>query len=307
MSDTKLSIAVVGAGGVGGYFGACLARAGHDVTFIARGDHLAAIRADGLLIEGAEAPFHVRTEATDDPATVGPVDLLLVCVKLWDTEAAAAASPPLVGPETSIASLQNGIDAEAMLARTFGSERVLGGVAGISAWIKAPGRIEKLGGFQQIRIGELGGGRSERLERLGRHLDQPGIDLVIEDDITAAIWNKFVFLTGISALTALTRRPIGDVRTDPDTRALLQQVVGEARALGRARGVTVRSVDETMAAIDGLPPTMFASMAGDLLAGRHLELPWLSGRVAQLGEQHGIPTPANHFVTTALKLHAAGT
>ena len=308
MQADRPTIAVMGSGGVGGYFGAYLARAGIPVTFIARGSHLDSIRQNGLVIESPDETFSVRAPATDDPSTIGPVDFVLFSVKLWDTEEAAAACRDLIGPGTAIVSLQNGIDSEGVLETVLGADHVMGGVAEISATISAPGRISKVSPFNRIRFGELDNRISERAQRLAHCLREASIDYSNDDDIHVAIWNKFILLAGISAMTALTRKPIGDVRSDPDTRELLEEVMTEVFTVGQAKGIALSddTVSERLRGIDGMPADMRASMAIDLNHGRRLELPWLSGAVVRLGAELDIAVPANDFVCRALKLHQMG-
>jgi len=304
MTGNRPSFAVVGAGGVGGYFGGRLAQAGFETAILARGAHLEAIRRSGLRVEQPDGGFTVQVQASDDPAQIGPVDFVLFAVKLWDTETAAEACRPLIGPDTAVVSLQNGVDSEPTLARVLGGDHVAGGVAEISAAITAPGTVTRFSPFQRIRAGELHPTDSDRLDRLAGACQAAGIDFNRPTDIVAAIWMKFVFLVGLSALTALTRRPIGPVREDPDTRALLRAVMQEAFEVGRAKGVALAddTIDTRMAFVDTLPAEMRASMAMDLEQGRRLELPWLSGAVSRLGRELGVATPANDFVVTALKL-----
>jgi 2-dehydropantoate 2-reductase len=308
MGTAPPSFAFVGAGGVGGYFGGCLARAGYDVAFLARGAHLDAIRHNGLHVEAPDGGFRVDVRASDEPTALPPVDYVFLSVKLWDTEAAARACRPLLGADTAVLSMQNGILAESLLSEVLGNEHVMGGLAEVSASITAPGQVTKLGPAQRIRFGELDGSRSARAERLAEHLAAPGMEGSLEADITSALWAKFIFITGLSALTALTRRPIGDVRSTPETRELLQAVVAEAYAVGVASGVALHEklVPAAIQKMDALPGEIRASMAIDLAAGRRLELPWLSGAVVRLGATHGVPTPANAFVVAALKLHSEG-
>ena len=301
---SKPRFAVVGTGGVGGYFGARLARAGFETTFLARGAHLAAIRRDGLRVVEPDGAFTVAAEATDDPATIGPVDFALFAVKLWDTEAAAAQIRPLIGPDTAVVSLQNGVDSEPALAGILGGGHVMGGVAEISSATTAPGTITRFSPSQRIKAGELQPRDGARLHRLAEACTAAGIAFQQPDDIQAAIWTKFTFLVGLSALTALTRRPIGAVRADPDTRALLRRVVDEAVLAGRAKGVALPDdlTDRQMAFIDSLPAEMRASMAMDLEKGQRLELPWLSGAVVRMAGELGFDASANAFVVAALKL-----
>ena len=301
--------AIMGSGGVGGYFGGRLAQAGFDVSFIARGPHLAAMREQGLRLDSPLGDAHIKpAHATDDPAEIGPVDYVLFATKLWDTESAGEACRPLIGPETAVISLQNGVDAEDRLARILGAGHVMGGVAAISAVIGAPGVIDHLGNFAKIIFGELNGARTARGERLMAALDEAGIDATIADDIGKTIWNKFIFLVGLSALTSVTRKTIGPVREDPDCRALLVRVLAETVAVARAHGIALDadSEAERLAFLDNLPAAMTSSMAGDLARGNRLELDWLSGAVVRMGRELGVDTPANDFINTVLKLSAAG-
>lgn len=304
-----MKVLVFGAGGVGGYFGARLATGGADVTFSARGEHLAAMRDHGLRVESGLGNIALKSvKVSDDPRSAGAVDLVMIGVKLWDTEAAARAIGPIVGPETAVVSFQNGVDAVDILLKAVGREHVMGGIAHIAAVIERPGVIRHNGTMQRLSFGELNGGRSARAEALLAACRNAGIDAVLSDDIQRLIWEKFVFIVGLSATTTLLRLPIGPIREDPDTRALLGEVMREAVAVGRAKGVglDVDAADKQLTFIDGLPQGMIASMLGDLQRGRRLELPWLSGAVARLGRELGIATPANKFICTALKLHADG-
>jgi 2-dehydropantoate 2-reductase len=298
----------MGSGGVGGYFGARLTQAGVEATFVARGAHLEAMRRTGLRIEGPGESFTIPVKATDDPRQVGPVDFVLFAVKLWDAEAAAAACKPMMGPGSAVVSLLNGIDSEDTLAAALGGDHVMGGVAEISATIAAPGVIRKVSPASLVRFGERDRSRSVRAGKLQAILSAAGVGVDLSDDINLAIWNKFVFLVGLSAMTALTRRPIGEVRADPVTRQLLQEIMDEAMRIGQAMGVPIPAtvVTERLQYIDTLPAEIRASMAVDLAAGRRLELPWLSGAVVRRGRELGIPTPANAFVCKALSLDVMG-
>ena len=300
----KPTFAVMGCGGVGGYFGARLAKAGFDVKFIARGAHLNAIKASGLRIEGPDEDFTVYAAATDNPADLEPVDFILFAVKLWDTESAAAALTPIMGQHCSVLSLQNGVDSESTLPALLGPGRVLGGVAEISATIAKPGLITRLSPFARVRLGELEQRSSPRSAQLATALSEAGIEVDHSDDIVAAIWNKFMFLVGLSAMTALTQQPIGNLRKDPDTRAMFEQIMREVLALARSKGIGLAQdvIVNRMRLVDELPAEIMASMAHDLQRGHRLELDWLSGAVARMGRELGVPTPANSFVYTALKL-----
>ncbi len=305
-----MRIAIMGSGGVGGYLGARLAKAGSDVTFIARGAHLAAMRQEGLRVESPRGQVHLYpVKATDDPATIGPVDLVIFAVKLWGTEEAARQIRPLVGPKTAVITFQNGVDANGIVGGVVGREHMVGGVCYIATAIERPGLIRHTGQMARFVIGEFGGARTPRLEAIHEALEAAGgFDLEVSPDIETAIWQKFVFLVGLSALTAMTRKTIGPVRSDPDTRAFLLDVMREVVAVGRAKGVGLDPgyPDERLAFADTLPAEMKASMAHDLEQGNPLEVHWLSGGVVRLGREVGVPAPANRAVYVALKLHAAG-
>lgn len=301
---------IVGAGGVGGYFGGRLAAAGSDVAFIARGEHLAALRREGLRIESVLGNALIRpVQVTDDPAALGQADLVWIAVKLWGTEEAARAIAPLMGPKSAVISFQNGVEAEDLLLRLYGRERVMGGVAHIAAVIEQPGIIRHNGTLQKLAFGELDGTRSARAEALLDACRRAGIDAAIPADINRAIWEKFVFLVGLSGMTTLTRQPIGPVREDPDSRAMLLEVMREAAAVARAKGVALAAdtAEQQLAFTDGLPAAMISSMLGDLRRGNRLELPWLAGAVVRLGRELGVPTPMNGAVYAALKPYAEGT
>ena len=304
-----MKIAIIGSGGVGGYFGARLAASGQDVTFVARGAHLEAMQKSGLKVLSALGDLHLpEVKATGDTGIIGPVDVVMIAVKLWGTEEAAQSARPLIGPNTAAVSFQNGVVAVDTLLPILGKEHVMGGVANIAALIEAPGVIRHNGSMANLFFGELDGKPSPRSQALLVACKIANIQAELVTDINGAIWEKFVRLVTLSALTSLTRMPVGPIRSDPDTRVLMQQVMEEVVAIGKARGVKFDAgiIAEQMARVDGYPATMVASMCGDLRRGNRLELPWLSGTVAKLGEELGIPTPANHFVYAALKLYANG-
>ncbi|MFL9826026.1 ketopantoate reductase family protein [Rhodoplanes sp. SY1] len=304
-----MRIAVMGSGGLGGFFGGRLARGGADVVFVARGAHLDALRTSGLTIESPEDPFTLTSvQATDDPAAIGPVDLVLFTVKLWDTEAAGRAIAPIVGPGTAVVSLQNGVQKDDMLRPIVGDAALMGAIAQISTTIARPGVIAQTGTMQRLVFGEFDGTRSKRAERFLAACLAGGIKAEVSTDITREIWQKFVFLVGLSALTCATRCSIGPVRENPATRAMLLGVMQEVVAVARARGVAVPEdfAADRLAFIDTLPAGMVASMFNDLAAGRRLELPWLSGGVVDLGAAAGVPTPLNQAVRDVLILHADG-
>jgi 2-dehydropantoate 2-reductase len=304
-----LRIAIMGSGGVGGYIGARLAAAGQDATFIARGAHLAAIREHGLALRSALGDVLIRpAQASDDPAAIGPLDLVIFAVKLYDTEAAAAALEPLLGPGTGVVTLQNGVDSCGVLARVIGPDHVIGGVAHIAAVIAEPGVIRHTGTMATFIFGELDGARSERVAALAAALQAAGVEHRVSADIQRDIWDKMAFLAPFAGLTALIRLPIGKVREDAETRAMLRDGLREACAVARAKGIALPDdfVERTLARCDRLPYEMKSSMLQDLERGRRLELPWLSGALVRLGRELGVPTPIHGLITAALKLHAAG-
>ena len=304
-----MKIAVMGAGGVGGYFGARLAASGEQVHFIARGAHLEAIQNTGLQVYSANGDILVKpARATSNPASVGPVDLVIVAVKLWSTEQALRDAGPLIGPDTAVVSFQNGVVAVDAIAKIYGDQRTLGGVAQIAAVIEEPGVIRHTGTMAVLVVGELDGRPSTRAQRFVDACKRAGIEARLSDDIRKSIWEKYSFLVAASAMTGLTRLPLGAVREDPDTRALMSQIMSEVAAVGRAMGVRldVDLVEKLLQRLDGLPRGMVASMLGDLERGNRLELPWLSGGVVQMGKELNVPTPANSFVVAALKLYING-
>jgi len=304
-----MRVAIIGVGGVGGYFGGLLAASGADVVFVARGAHLQALQQDGLSIESPVKPLQgIRIQATNDPASVKPADLTLIAVKLWDTEAALEAARPLLGTSGAVASLQNGIEAVDKVSAVYGRERTLGGVAHIAAVIERPGVIKHSGTMARLSLGEINGGGSKRLEDFAALAKAAEINLALPDDIHRTIWDKFVFLATFSGLTALTRHTIGPILNDPKTRALYEAALEEACAVARAKGVGLAPdhAAKAMALTQSLPPSMKSSMLGDLERGNRLEVPWLSGAVARLGRELGVPTPSHSFIEAALQLFASG-
>jgi 2-dehydropantoate 2-reductase len=304
-----MRIAVIGAGGIGGPYGASLAKAGAEVTFVARGAHLAAIKENGLRIEGDRGEAYVwPAQATDAIAGIGTVDVVLCCVKLWDLEPAAERIRAIVGPQTAVIPLQNGVDAAERLIRILGREPVMGGMAFVTGTIAAPGVIRQTGTYQQMTFGELDGRVSERGERLRDLCKAAGFDGVLSPDIMVPVWEKFILLVPLSGLNALTRLPLGKWRDDPDLVALYQGALRETVAVGLAEGVRLppEIVDKTLATMRSMPPHHTTSMGNDLLRGNRLELPWFASKVVELGRRHGIPTPANGFIHTALKPYING-
>jgi 2-dehydropantoate 2-reductase len=304
-----MRIAVVGAGGVGAGFGAALAKAGADVTFIARGAHLAAMKKVGLKVQGDRGETHlVPTRATDDPAEVGKVDVVLFCVKLWDVEGAGAQIKPLIGPDTAVIPLQNGIDAAERLVPILGPHAVMGGVAQISASIVKPGVILQVGTFMRMVFGELDGKRSKRGEDFLKLCLQAGFDATLSEEILTELWMKFVLLAANASITAATRQPIGKLRDDPDLHAVFEAAWQETIAVGRASGVALPADarERILKTTNGLPPTLKASMALDLERGNRLELPWLGGKVVELGRKLGVPTPTHGMMYALLKPYILG-
>jgi 2-dehydropantoate 2-reductase len=301
-----MRIAVIGAGGV---FGAALAKAGADVTFVARGAHLRAMRENGLRIEGGRGETLINpVQATDDPATIGPVDFVVFCVKLWDVESAGAAIKPLIGPITAVIPLQNGIDSAERLIPILGAQAVMGGVAQISATIAEPGVIRQTGTFMRLVFGELEGGKSARGEAFLGMCQKAGFDATHSDQIMTELWMKFVLLARNSALTAATRTPIGVLRDDPDIAPLFARASAEVAAVARARGIKLPDdvVEKIVGFTRGAPPMMMASMAHDLIRGNRIELPWLSGKVVSLGRELGVPTPVHEILYAVLKPFTEG-
>ncbi|MGH7064067.1 MAG: 2-dehydropantoate 2-reductase [Stellaceae bacterium] len=304
-----MRIAVIGVGGIGGPYGASLAKAGAEVTFVARGAHLAAMREHGLRVEGDRGETHIRpTRATDDIASIGPVDYVLFCVKLWDVESAGAQLRPLIGPQTAVVALQNGVDAADRLAAILGAQAVMGGTAFVTGSIVAPGIVRQTGAYQEMTFGELDSRASARGERLRELCRAAGFEGILSPDVRVPIWQKFLLLVPLCGLNALTRVPLGIWRKDPDLLALFDAALHETEAVGRAEGVSLPadSAARVMATMRSMPDHHMCSMGNDLQRGNRLELPWFSGKVAELGRRHGIATPANAFIYTALKLYADG-
>ena len=299
-----MRIAIYGTGGVGGYFGGRLAQIGADVIFIARGAHLAAIQSHGLRVESVEGDFVVQpTTAVADPAQVGPVDALFVCVKAWQVPEIAPRLEPLLGADTYILPLQNGIESAGQLADVYGKERVLGGLCGLISYIAGPGHIRHAGGLPFIKFGELDNRQSERVARL-RQLFERASGLVVETpaDIHVAIWQKFLLIATWSGVGAMTRAPIGIMRSQPETRRLMKQVMQEIYDVAHATGIALppETFAQTLAFFDGIPADGTASMQRDVLAGRPSELESQNGAVVRAGLQAGVQTPLNEFIYHAL-------
>jgi len=301
-------IAIMGSGGVGAYVGGRLRASGEDVTFIARGAHLEAMRRDGLRIESPQHPVHVdRVVATDDPSTVGPVDLVVFTVKLWDTETAAAQLSPLIGPQTRVLTLQNGIDSVGMIATHVPRAKVRGGVIYVSALIDRPGVIRSPGGLHVI-VADAAGGDPVMAAFVAACAKADALGAKLTDSIDVVIWEKFIVLAALSAATSLLRANIGQIMEHPETRTLQRQLLEEGAAVGSALGTVKRNdlVDEAMSRFAGMPYSFRSSMSEDLDRGKRLELRWLSGRMHDLGLEHGVPTPGHSVVYRALVLYEDG-
>jgi 2-dehydropantoate 2-reductase len=303
-----MRIAVVGSGGVGGYFGGRLAEAGADVTFLARGAHLEAMRARGLRIASPKGDVHLpRVQAAGDTREIGPVDVVLFAVKLYDTDSALAALPPLIGADTIVVPLQNGVDSVAMVSAAVGRAHTGGGTCYVSAVIAEPGVIRHTA-MDHLIFGELDGSPSPRLDALQRACEPASFRSTLSADVTVDIWTKFVRLSVMSGMTTVTRSPLGVICGDPELFAMLKAAVAEALAVAHAKGIAVppATVDEVAKAYAALPPQTKSSMLEDLERGRRLELPWLSGAIVRIGEEVGVPTPIHRFITAVLKPHVNG-
>ena len=298
-----MKILIMGTGGVGGYYGGLLAGQGNEVTFVARGVHLKAIQQEGLKVKSVHGDFTISpAQATHDPADVGPVDLILFCVKTYSTDDAAQAILPAVGPQTVVMSLQNGIDAAERLGKVLGVERVIGGATWLSAAVEVPGLIKQISQFRRIVFGELDGGSSERIQSIYELLKNTGISVEISEDIQKVLWTKLVFITAVSSLGALTRLPIGEYRTVPETRHLLSSIMQEVESAARAQGVSLDGnvVQNWMDFIDNAAPNIKPSMQLDVEAGSRTEIESMIGVVGRKGRELGIPTPVSDFVYASL-------
>jgi len=298
-----MRIAIVGSGGLGGYYGGLLARTGHEVTFIARGAHLAALREKGLQVISVHGDFHVApVRATADPAEAGPVDLVLVCVKTTAIDTAAKAARAMVGPDTVVMGLQNGIDAAERIGAAVGMDHVLGAVTWIAANIEAPGVIRQLSTFRRIVLGELDGRDTPRLQRTVEALGRMGITIEPTGAIRKVMWTKFVFIAGFSGVGTVARLEVGGYRSVPETRAMMTRMMREVEALARAAGVDLDRdvVDQALAVIDGAAPAMKTSMQRDVEAGRPSELESMIGVITRKGRELGVATPTADLVYAAL-------
>jgi 2-dehydropantoate 2-reductase len=305
-----MNVVVMGAGAVGATFGARLAQAGHGVCFVARGDHLRALRRNGLRLRSTLGDAHLQpVTVIEDPAEAGTADLVLFAVKAQDSEAAARSLAPIVGPETRVLTLQNGIDGVEVLRRAFGEERVFGGVAYLEAVIQGPGEIVHKSPFARVVFGPLAG-PDPRADATLEAFTAAGVEASLVEDPMEAVWRKWLLICAFSGLTALTRKPIGAVVQRAETRSLLRAAMQEIADLASAAGVTLPgdAVDAAMELVTRtFEPGMTSSLAQDLAAGKPLELEALNGAASRWGRDLGVPTPVNDFVYAALVLHVAGT
>jgi 2-dehydropantoate 2-reductase len=307
--DVHVRIGVMAAGAVGGYFGARMAAAGHDVTFIARGAHGDALRRNGLKLESALGDLYLNNlKVTDDPAQVGTVDVVLFAVKLWDTEKAAEQTRALVGHNTRVISLQNGVDSVERLAPILGDDATIGGATYIVAKIARPGVIIHTGVNAKVLCGRLDQRPDALLGDYVQQIKTANIDIQLTDNMLLDVWKKVVLLSGTSGMTASTRQPLGAIRDDDDMRTVFYKLMHDTMAVGRAADVRFPPDFQTELdhSVASFPPTMRASMANDLEAGNRLELDWLAGKVVALGRKYGIPTPAQEAVYAILKPYRMG-
>ena len=300
-----MKIAIMGTGGVGGYFGALLHRAGEQVWFIARGEHLRAMQAHGLRVSSVLGDFTIPVTATDNPVEVGVADLVLFGVKSYDTKAAAERMKPMIGPRTTILCVQNGVDTPEQLAAIYGKRAVLPAVVHIFSAVRAPGVIAQTGGPRKVTFGEADGSITPRVERIFEVLKKAEINCERSTRIMADLWEKFLFIAAIGGMTALTRAPVGEIRSCPESRAMLRAVMEEVQAIARAKRIPIapNAVEQAMQFTDGLGPESRASLYNDLAAGKRLELDALAGAVVRFGEEIGVATPMNRAIYAALKLH----
>lgn len=298
-----MRIAVFGTGGVGGYFGGRLAQAGEEVSFIARGNHLAALQQNGLRVDSIKGDFIIQpVQASDKPSQIGTVDVILVAVKAWHILQAAQAMLPMIGPETLVVPLENGVEAPQQLSTVVGKEHVLGGLCQISSFIAAPGHIKHVAIEPFVAFGRLDGGSEEKVEELRQAFERAGVKVDVPADIQAAMWRKFVFITSISGVNAVTRVPAGVLRSLPPSRQMLENALNEVTAVGQAYGVILPedTASKTLAFIDGFPEGTVASMARDIIEGRPSELEAQNGAVVRLGREVGVLTPTHAMIYASL-------
>ena len=305
----KYKITVVGAGATGGFYGGALARSGHEVVFIARGKHLNAIKSDGLHIKSVLlGDFVLDITATEQIGSIGVSDLIIFAVKSWSSKAAINEMASLVGPSTTIISTQNGVDSEKILSDALGIEHIIGCTVTVNSTIETPGTITQKGGPGSIVVGELTGGVSRRVNELVSICKNAGLAAETHDDVTQAIWDKFIFICGLSGMTALTRKPIGDIFSQTTTTKMYLTVLEEVVKVARAEGVNLpeNTAAKVLEITKAREPYIIGSMGQDLIAGNRIEIGILNERVVKFGRKHGIPTPANFAITAALKPYELG-
>ncbi|MGD9866492.1 MAG: ketopantoate reductase family protein [Hyphomicrobiales bacterium] len=291
-----MRIAIAGAGAIGGYFGLCLARAGHDVVFMARGSHRDAMARGGLTVTGVEPKLHLEKPALFDPADPGaPADLILVCTKRPDTQAILTDAKPLIGDRTIGLSLQNGIDAADQIAPFFGKDNVLAGATYIFVTIGEPGEIVMRAPLTRIQFGEPSGKATQRSREVLAALSVPGIEALLEDDMRTELWRKFCFVTPHAGTGSYHRASVGEIRSNPAARKLFEDLVAETVAVGRTQGAKLGPDTEASMSrlLDSIPPEGRASMLMDLMRAKPLELEYLTGAVVRVGSEAGVPTPAS--------------
>jgi 2-dehydropantoate 2-reductase len=298
-----MRIAIYGTGGAGGFFGAQLARAGEDVVFIARGEHLRAIRSEGLHVDTpAGESFIHPAQATDDPVQAGKVDVVLLGVKAWQVTDAANAIRPMVGAGTFVVPLQNGVEAPTQLAAVLGADHVLGGLCGTFSWVVEPGRIRNIGTNNFVKFGELDNRRSERCERLRAALERAGVAAEVVADVRKALWEKFMLITSFGGIGAVTRAPIGIIRALPETRRVLEQCMREVHTVARTHKIALAdsAVEDTMAFLDTVAESGTTSLQRDIAAGRPSELEAWNGAVVRLAKECGVDVPAHELIYHSL-------
>jgi 2-dehydropantoate 2-reductase len=301
--EVNMKILIAGSGGVGGYYGGLLAQSGNDVTFLARGEHLRAIRERGLQVKSVHGDFTVfPAQATDTPAEVGPVELILFCTKTYDTEHVAEALRPCVGADTAIISLQNGVDAAERIGAILGMEHVLGGATWISSAVEAPGVIRQFSQFRRIVFGELDGSITPRAQAIYQTLSATGATVELSENILSVLWTKFVFIAAVSGISSLTRLEMGEFRHVPETRALMTALMREVEALARAQNIALDAdvVEKSLAFVDAAAPNIKSSMQRDVESGRRTELESMIGVICRKGREWNVPTPVADFVYAAL-------
>ena len=289
-----MKIVIMGTGGVGGYYGAMLAKQGHDVTFVARGAHLKAIQEKGLQVKSIFGDFHLRpAKATDNPAQIGPVDLILICTKTYDTDESVQKIKPIVGKETTVLSLQNGVDAVERIGKVVGVDHIVAGATWISSAVEAPGVIKHVSDFRRVVIGELNGQRTPRIEAIYDAFKQTGVTIELSENILKILWTKFVFISSASGFGSLTRLPMAEFRNIPETRALIISLMREVEAVARAQGVTLDAnvVEQALGFMDNAGPHIKASMQLDVESGHRTEIESMIGVINRKGRELGVPTP----------------